>query len=518
MDPTPILRGYARYRKFRLDRMDAAQVQKRVLMSLLRRAKSSMFGRDHGFAAIGGVADYQDRVPLRTYEDFQRDYWDETFPHIDGATWCDSIRHFSITAGTSGANNKYIPCPRTIMRSHMRAISDVFCHHLLNRPASRVFAGRNLVLYGSLDLTELAPGIICGDLTGIGGMHVPRWARRWRFVPDDLELIADWEHKIRQLAERALRANIRAIAGYPSWLLFFFARLAEAAGRPGTPLADLLPNLELIIHGGVHLAPYRPLFDELLAGSRAELRETYAASEAFVAAADRGPDQGLRLIIDNGIFFEFVPLEEMAAARPARHWVRDIETNRDYAVVITSCAGLWSYVLGDTVRFVERDPPRLLVTGRLGKSLTAFGEHLLEIELEEAASAAAASIGKAITDFTVFSIFPDRQGEPGRHGYLVEFAPPLEGQDDLARFTERLDRELCHRNDNYRLYRERDIVLASPDVSILPPGTFTAWLKSRGKIGGQNKVPRILLAGDILSDLLNFTRGCAEIGVRHEPR
>ena len=504
IDLTPLLRAYAGYRKLRLDRIEAPTAQERVLLSLVRRAKDTRFGRDHGFADIRNVSDFQRRVPLRSYEDFRKDYWEQSFPHLENVTWPGKIGAFAITSGTRSGKTKYIPCSSEIMRSHMRAISEIFVHHLLNRPLSRAFAGRNLVLYGSRDLTELAPGISACDLTGLGALYVPRWLRFARFVPEDVELISDWEEKVERLARQIMRVDIRVIAGYPSWLLFFFARLAEAAGARGARLAELLPNLELVVVGGVHLAPYRRRFDEWIESSRAELRETYAASEGFVAVGDRNLDEGLRLLLDNGIFFEFVPAEEIDAARPTRHWIAEVEMGRDYAVVLTTCAGLWSYVLGDTVRFVEREPPRVIVSGRLGSWLNAFGEHVIEVELEEAVAAAATSIGSAVVDFTVFSALPERNGGPGRHRYLVELSPSTRSPADLARFADRVDRELQRLNGNYRLYRERDIVLAAPEVGAVPPDTFNSWMKRRGKMGGQNKVPRILDDPELRRDLLEF--------------
>lgn len=504
MDLTPLARGYARYRALRLGRENAERAQERQLGRLLRTAAATRFGRDHGFQSIHSVAGYQSRVPLRTYEDLRRDYWRADFPHIGGATWPEPIREFAITAGTSSDDYKLIPCSSAIMRSHMHAIRELFVQHLLARPASRILGGSNLVLYGDRELRELAPGIVSCDLTGLGGAHVPRLLRRFRFVPRDVELLVGWEAKIDRLAQQALSGDIRALAGFPSWLLWFFARLAQAAGKREARIAELLPNLELIVHGGCHPAPHRALFERIMEGSHAELRETYAASEAFLAVGDRGFGEGMRLLVDNGIFYEFVPVEEMTQARPTRHWIADVQTGREYAVILTTCAGLWSYVLGDTVQFVDRCPPRLQVTGRLGARLDDFGEHVIQAQLDEAVAAGAAAIGRGVADYTVFGVVPDRPGVPGRHDYVVEFSPPVAADEPIRRFAAELDAALCRLNGNYRAYRKRDAALAPPGVINAPAGTFHAWMKQRNRVGGQRKVPRVLKDRSLQQSLLDL--------------
>jgi hypothetical protein len=507
MDLTPLARRYARYRAFRLQRENAEQAQERTLRRLVRTAQRTRFGRDHGFDSVRSVAGYQASVPLRSYEDLRRDYWQPGFPHIDGATWPGPIRQFAVSGGTSSEDFKLIPSPRSIMRSHFRAIWELIVQHLLARPSSRLLAGPNLVLYGSRDRRELAPGIVACDLTGLGGDDVPGWVRRFRFLPRDVELLADWESKIEGLARHALRSDIRAVAGYPSWMLHFFAQLAQAAGRREPRLAELLPDLELIVHGGVHHGPYRALFERIMEGSRAELRESYAASEGFLAVGDRGFGEGMRLLVDNGLFYEFVPVQEMSDPRPTRRWIADVETGRDYAVILTTCAGLWSYVLGDTVRFLELRPPRLEVSGRLGVWLNAFGEHLIQAQLEQAVAEAARAIGCGVADYTAFAIVPRQPGLPGQHVFVVEFSPLVVAAGPTARFAAVLDATLRRLNGAYRSLRERGTALAPPEVRSVPTGTFHAWMKRRGRVGGQNKVPRVLEQAALQRSLLDLIAG-----------
>ena len=290
------------------------------------------------------------------------------------------------------------------------------------------------------------------------------------------------------LAPMSLRADIRSISGTPSWLLLFFARLG--ALQPDLPMlsASWYPNLELCIHGGVAFTPYKPQFDAIFAGSRVDIREVYAASEGFLAIADRGSGEGMRLIADNGLFCEFVPVAEIDSAQPTRHWLGTIEPGVNYALVLSSNAGLWSYALGDTVRFVDRSPPRLLITGRLAYTLSAFGEHLIAEELDSAIAAAAQSMARQAVEYTVAAEFPAAPGDLGRHSFIIEIAPPVDDAG-AAEFAEALDRALCQENADYRDHR---LGMHSPRVIAVAPGGFAAWMASRGRSGGQNKVPRVM--------------------------
>ena len=249
--------------------------------------------------------------------------------------------------------------------------------------------------------------------------------------------------------------------------------------------------MELVCHGGVSFAPYREQFTDLISGSRAELREVYSASEGFVAVADEGPEDGLRLIADNGLFAEFVPIEEIGSSSPTRHWALNVETGQNYALVLTTCAGIWSYILGDTVRVLTRSPLRLAVTGRISYSLSAFGEHLIGEELENAVSAAASTIGASIADFLVGPVYPEDGSVRGHHRYLVEFARPVNATQ-IAMFTAFLDKQLCTANLDYADHRRGDFGIGRPEAIVLPCGAFAAWMKGRGKLGGQNKVPRVV--------------------------
>jgi hypothetical protein len=490
-DATPLLRLFASYRLKRLARDDPPQTQKAQLLRLVRLARNTEFGQKHGFADISDITTFQRRVPLRRYDDFWHEYWGRSFPILKNLCWPGTIPYFALTSGTTTGKTKYIPVSRDMVASNQRGVLDVLTHHLRAHPKSRVLAGKNFMLGGSTSLKQEAPGISSGDLSGIAAREVPWWVRPWFFPPLRYALIADWETKITTLARLSLHHDIRTIAGTPSWILLFFAKLAEV--RPDLPArsTSYFPNLELFLHGGVNFEPYRRQFETLFQGSNVDMREVYTASEGFIAAADRGYGEGLRVITDHGIFYEFVPLEEIESEKPTRHWLGSVELGVNYAVVLSTCAGLWSYVLGDTVRFVTLHPPRIIVTGRLSYFLSVFGEHLIGEEIEAAVETAAAAIDQHVVDYTVTPIYPSEPGQRGGHLFLVEFSTHID-PSLLPRFAQALDAALGDENADYRMHRLKDFGMAAPRVAAVLPGSFAAWLKAQGKLGGQNKVPRVL--------------------------
>jgi hypothetical protein len=504
LDATPLMKMYAGRRKRQLGKQNAVEVQRLQLLRLLARARNTRFGMDHRFFAIGSVEMFQKQVPLRRYEAFWKDYWKPNFPRLIDCTWPGAIPFFAVSSGTTTGVTKHIPCTHEMNAANKRAALDILVHHLNTRPQSKVLAGRSFMLGGSTDLVEVAAGVQSGDLSGIAATTVPWWARPRYFPPRHLETITDWEEKISRLAPESLKQDIRAIGGTPSWLLLFFDRLADLRPGSGRHLASFYPNLELLIHGGVGFVPYRKLFDQLLADSRAETREVYAASEGFFAIADRGDGEGLRLIVDNGLFYEFVPVDELDSPGPTRHWLSTVETGVNYALAISSCAGLWSYVVGDTVRLIDRDPPRLLITGRTSYSLSAFGEHLIGEEIEEAVTAAAEAIGANISDYAVGALYPEKEGDVGGHLYIVEFAERISEPARVASFGSLLDEWLSAVNEDYKVHRAGNFALRAPTIHVVAPGTYAAWMKTRGQLGGQHKVPRVINDPDLFENLREF--------------
>ena len=510
MDATPLLRLWARRRLRRLADMDPAAVQQAELLKLVRAAAGTRFGKRHGFAHIRSVADFQSAVPLRDYEAFRDEIWGTAFPHLADVGWPGPVPWFALTSGTTRDVTKYIPVTRAMVRSNKRAALDMLAHHLAAQPESRVLGGANFILGGSTDLKPLAPGVLAGDLSGIAAATVPAWAQRFTWPPEDIALEADWERKIDRLARGSLDLDVRSISGTPSWLLLLFERLAELRPAAERDLARIWPNLDLVIHGGVRFDPYKPQFDDWLRDRPVDYREAYAASEGFVAISDRRFGEGLRLNLDIGLFHEFVPLEDLGAARPVRHWAGTVETGVDYAVVLSTCAGLWGWLLGDTVRFVERDPPRLLVTGRTGATMSAFGEHLTGEEIDRAVSRAAAEAGFPVADYSLGAVFPTAAQPLGGHRYVVEFAGGIPSAAALDKFAAALDADLAAGNEDYAVHRSDGFGLRAPELLAAPPGFFAAWMKRRGKLGGQHKVPRVINDTGLFDGLLDALDAAAQ--------
>ncbi len=514
---TPFLWLYSQCRVWQLDMQRPAVLQERELLALLRKAAHTRFGRDHDFASVKTVQDFQNRVPLRRYEDFWNEYWRDGFPTLQDCTWPGTIPYFALTSGTTTGVTKYIPCSHEMLEANFRAARDLLLHHLRNRPFSRILGGKSFMLGGSTDLKEEAPGIYSGDLSGIEANEIPNWLRPYAFPPRELALLSNWEEKIERLARLSLLEDIRAISGTPSWLLAFFDKLAELRPDLEPRIECYYPRLELLVYGGLDFKPYAGRFAELMEGSGADMREVYPASEGFIAIADRGQGEGLRLIIDNGVFFEFVPTEELGSAQPTRHWIGNAVPDIDYALILSTCAGAWAYILGDTVRFLELDPPRIVVTGRTSYLLSAVGEHLIGEEIEEAVSVAAAAIKEHVTDFTVTPVYPESPAQKATHHYVVEFARQIPAADRLSVFASELDARLGALNADYREHRAGDYGLSAPVVEAVAPGTFAAWMRSRGQLGGQHKVPRIIKDPNLFASLKPFlSRAPAEQGSRQD--
>lgn len=501
LDATSLLRAFARLRIRRLQSRDAAATQHHQLMHLIRRGAKTAFGRDHGLDKVRTVTEYQAAVPLRTYEDFWHEYWERPFPDLTDITWPGRIPFFALTSGTTRGTTKYIPCSRRMIRSNARAGMDLLVFHALNRPESRLLSGKNFMLGGSTDLQPLGHGILAGDLSGIEMKTMPWWIRPWSFPPLDIALMKNWEEKTAVLAERTPKERICSISGVPSWLLIFFNKLFESCHVSSGRLVDVLPHLEMVVHGGVMFEPYQARFERLLKGSHAELREVYPASEGFLAVADQEPSRGLRLVLDHGIFFEFVPLEELDSAHPTRHWLGNLEPDILYAVVLTTCAGLWSYILGDTVTFLETRPPRLRVSGRTDQMLSSFGEHLIEEEIEYAVSESAGLLDLEVVDFTMGAVVPKELEGAGHHRIVIEFAQERISDNQRGRFADSVDGILKDRNDDYAAHREEGFGLGQPEIQVVPRGFFKAWLKKRGQLGGQHKVPRVITDRELFEEI-----------------
>lgn len=490
---TPLFRQFAKYRTAQINALDIASTQEKQLFGLLRFARNTQFAKDHRFDLIRSVKDFQAHVPLRTYEHFWEQYWKDSFPRVENKSWPGLITGYSWTSGTTTGKRKFVPYSPELARSYNKAGIDLLVHHTMNRPQSKVFGGRSFMLGGCTKLAEESPGVYVSEISGFSAQKLPSWIKPFFFPPKELSDITDWVQRTEKIAQACIGNDIRTLGGMPSWLLIFLDKFKSTFGAEEEGLITrIFPNLELFVHGGVNFDPYLSHYKKLTAGGHAEFREIYPASEAFMAVADRGYKEGLRLVLDHDIFYEFVPVEELDKPNPTRHWIANIEKDVNYAIVLTNPAGVWSYILGDTVRFIDTKVPRLLITGRTSYALSAFGEHLINEEIEKAVSAGSEKIDRSITDFTVAPTVSTKPGELGYHVYFVEFSGGAVNDGLIRQFRDTLDQTLLNLNDDYADHRSPGCGVLKPSVVVLKPGTFASWMESRGKLGDQHKVARTL--------------------------
>ncbi len=487
---TAIVRA-ANFRTRQLDRDDPVAAQERTLFRLLRRAEKTRFGRDHDFSYLQTVADYQTRVPLRDYDDFWTEYWKDAYPKLDDITWPGHIPYYALSSGTTSGTTKYIPISKEMLKSNQKAAFTTMALFRSEFPKHRTFTGKFFFLGGCTDLRAQSDGSLAGDLSGIAAKEVIAATRPYTYPPLDVSLIPDWPTKLAKLAEDSIRQPITALSGVPSWMLTLFDRIKKQSGK--ATVAEIWPDLRLVIHGGTKFDSYRNTFRAEIGSDLVQFLEVYPCSEGFIATEDPRYRM-LRLVPDHGIFFEFIPVEDLRDGKsktdkPTRHTLRTVQTGVVYAIAVTTCSGLWSYLIGDTVTFESVNPPLLRFSGRIKNFLSAFGEHLIEEEIEKGIAKASRECGVLTADHHVGPIFPTDPKRPGHHLYLIEFrgAPP----DDLGKFTRVLDDELRRLNEDYDAHRAGDLTMLAPEVRPVREGTFGRWMESRGKGGGQNKVPRM---------------------------
>jgi hypothetical protein len=467
-----------RYRQWQLA---PAATQQRLLRQLVQQAAGTAFGQAHDFGAIHTPADFAARVPIRDYE-VLKPYFDRVKAGEPDILWPGRPLYLAKTSGTtSGA--KYIPITRASISNHINGAKDALLHYVAATGRSRFLDGKLIFLSGSPEL-ERVGGIPTGRLSGIVNHHVPAYLRRNQLPSYATNCLDDWETKLEAIVGETLGQPLTLISGIPPWVQMYFDRLTARTGRP---VGEVFPDFDLFVSGGVSMEPYRARLLESI-GRKVNSIELFPASEGFLAFQDQPGNPGLLLRLASGIFFEFVPAERFFEENPPRLTIADVELDKQYAVVLTSNAGLWAYSLGDTVRFVDLHPHRVVVTGRIKHFLSAFGEHVIGEEVEAALREAVRQHPETeVTEFTVAPLVSDDPGQPSRHEWLVEFAQPPR---DAASFAAALDLALRQRNTYYDDLRQGSILVPLL-LTPLPAGAFQRYMKSVGKLGGQNKVPRL---------------------------
>ena len=505
------LNATAAWRRRALERVwrRPAEVQERTLLRMVRAARDTEFGLAHDFDHIRGLEDYRARVPLRDYVEL-KPWLDRAAAAGAGITWSARATYWVKTSGTT-AGDKAIPVTARALRSHRRGGWNALIMAAERVGGAALVGGPMLFLGGSTTLSPGPAGALVGDLSGVVARRMPRVVRGWYSPGEQIASIADWPTRLTAIARLVRDQDLRLLSGMPSWMLVLFERIArerQAAGLPLRDLGQLWPHLRVFVHGGVSFAPYRAVFEEWM-GRALEYVEVYPASEGFVGVQTESAG-GLTLMLDYGIFYEFVPVEDLATPQPRRHTVADVELGRAYAVVLTTPAGLWSYVLGDTVRFTATDPLRLVITGRTRHYVNAFGENVIVEEVERALLAACRATAAEVAEFSVAPRFPWAGESRGGHDWLVEFRVPPR---DRGAFAARLDAELIALNTDYRTKRRADVGMLAPRLVEIAHGGFHRWLASRGRLGDQHKVPRVTNTRALADELLAVAT-VAEAAVR----
>lgn len=462
-------------------RADEAQAE--TLAALVATARDTAFGREHGFNGIRTHADFARNVPVRRYV--------ETLPWLtrqlhgeEDVTWPGRARWFAKTSGTT-AGDKAIPVTDALVAQNRKAGRDVLAFHLRSVSQSRLFEGNLLFLGGSTTMEALPAGGSVGDLSGIMSAEMPFWLRR-RVLPSPMVVaIRDWEMKLEAIARESLGKDLTLLSGMPSWTLLLLERWTALSG--GAAPAELFPGLELFVHGGVRYEPYRETVEAAFGRSVRRL-EVYPASEGFLAVQDDLDAPGMLLGLDYGTFYEFVPAAEAGSPGARRLTLAEVRTGETYSIVLSNVAGLWAYEIGDLVRFVSVSPPRVVVAGRTTAFSNCCGENLIVEEVEEAFVTACAEVGAKPAEFTVAALPGGTADGRPRLQWVLETDGPGFPAEAFARAA---DAVLRRRNHDYDTKRTGDVAMLPPIVALVPPGTFHAWMRSRGKLGGQHKVPRL---------------------------
>lgn len=475
----------------------AGQIQQKQLNYLLQKAADTEYGKKYGFSEIRSAKDFSRKVPLITYPDLQT-YVERLMRGENGLLWPESIKWFSKSSGTTHSQSKYIPVSReALYRCHYKGGKDLFALYLQSHPESGVFSGKNISMGGSLHAWPDNPHIRCGDVSAIITQNLPFWAEHQRAPRKHIALMDEWEAKLQKMAETTIRQDVRSFLGVPSWTLLFLQKALALSGKQN--LREVWPNMELFVHGGVSFTPYAEQFKKLI-DAPFSYWETYNASEGFFGIQHTENEKDMLLMLDYGVYYEFLPTEEIGSPSPRTVNIEEVETGRNYALIISTNAGLWRYMIGDTIIFTSLKPYRFRISGRTRHFINTFGEELI-IENADAGLAFACTHTKSeISEYTAAPFFLDANNH-ARHQWLIEFKKPPESTEA---FAELLDTKLKELNSDYAAKRYKDLILKKPEIITLPEGTFLKWLKEKGKLGGQHKVPRLSNNRQYADEILNL--------------
>lgn len=472
-------------------------VQNELLLDLVNTAKDTKIGKQYDFASIKDYNTFNERIPISTYEDYQN-VIERSRLGEHNIFWPTPINWFAKSSGTTNAKSKFIPVSlESLEDCHYAAGKDLLCMYLNNNEDSQLFTGKSLRLGGSKEFYK-ENGTVFGDLSAILIDNMPFWAEFSSTPSNKVSLMSDWEFKMQAIVDETINENVTSLAGVPSWMLVLLNNVLEHTGKQN--LFDIWPNLEVYFHGGVSFVPYVDQYKAILPEKAFKYYEIYNASEGFFAIQDRNNSSELLLMLDYGIFYEFIPMDTYGSPDEKIIPLSAVEKGKNYAMVITTNAGLWRYKIGDTVRFCSLDPYRIKVTGRTKHHINAFGEELIIENADDALKKVCAKTKAEIVDYTAAPIFMEGK-EKGAHEWLIEFKTPPE---DINYFNELLDNALKSLNSDYEAKRYNNMTLNKPKINIARPYLFYDWLKEKDKLGGQHKIPRLSNSREYIEELLEL--------------
>ncbi len=473
------------------------EVQYELLKKLIHKAKNTEVGQKYDFAGIHNYRDFAERVPVRQYEDFEADF-ERSRKGEHNIFWPTPIRWFAKSSGTTNAKSKFIPVSEESLENcHYAAGKDLLCMYLNNNPESQLFSGKSLRLGGSKEL-YCENGTQFGDLSAILIDNMPFWAEYSSTPSNEVSLMSNWEVKMPAIVNETMNEKVTSLAGVPSWMLVLLNNVLETSGRDD--LFDIWPNLEVYFHGGVNFLPYAEQYQKILPRDNFRYYEIYNASEGFFAIQDSNDSKELLLMLDYGVFYEFIPMDSFGNENEKVIPLSEVETGKNYAILITTNAGLWRYKIGDTVRFTSLRPYRIKVTGRTKHHINVFGEELIIENAEEALKKASQKTGCEIVDYTAAPIFMEGK-EKGAHEWVIEFRTPPQ---DLKLFMKIFDEALQSINSDYEAKRFNNMTLNPPTIHQARERLFYDWLKKRNKLGGQHKIPRLSNQRNYVEELLEM--------------
>jgi hypothetical protein len=476
------------------------EVQKEVFSKLIQTAKNTEFGKKYAFSEINELAAFKERVPIVTYE--------KLYPYIErimrgeqNILWPSEICWFAKSSGTTNARSKFIPVSQEALDNcHYKGGKDMIAIYVNNNPDTKLFTGKGLAIGGSHQNNPLNKNAnsFYGDISAVIMKNLPFWAQYARTPGLDIALMDEWEKKIEKMALVTANENVTSLSGVPTWTIILLQKILAQKGKSN--ILEIWPNLEVFVHGAVSFNPYRSIFQSLIPSPNMRYLETYNASEGFFGIQDQPGSQEMLLMLDYGIFYEFVPIDELEKANPKSISLESVEVGKNYAMVISTNAGLWRYLIGDTIRFTSVNPFRIKVSGRTKHFINAFGEELIIENAEVAITKACEQTNASIDNFTAAPRYMESSNK-GSHEWIVEFTRE---PSDLEAFSKILDETLRQENSDYDAKRYKDIALEAPTIHSVPMGTFYNWMKKRGKLGGQNKVPRLSNSREYLDDILKM--------------